>query len=85
MPRGTALRNVRVADEVWLPVKERAAARGATASDVVRAALALYLDDEVRALLGDLLDAHDDDEMLEGLGSSMAVRDRACALLGLMR
>jgi hypothetical protein len=43
MPRGTALRNVRIADKVWLPAKERAAENGETVSDVVRRALVEYV------------------------------------------
>jgi len=41
--RGTTLRNIRVADEVWLPAKERAQQNGETLSDVVRRALVEYV------------------------------------------
>lgn len=43
MSRGTTLRNVRVADEVWLPAKEQAERNGETVSDVVRRALVEYV------------------------------------------
>jgi len=44
MPRGTTLRNVRVADEVWDAAKERAAENGETVSEVVRRALVEYIE-----------------------------------------
>jgi len=45
-PRGTKLRNIRVADEVWGPAKARAEAEQTTVSDVVRNALVDYIKDE---------------------------------------
>lgn len=45
-PRGTKLRNIRVADEVWVPAKMKAAAEQTTVSDVVRNALVDYIKDE---------------------------------------
>lgn len=43
MSKGTMLRNVRVADEVWQPAKVRAEENGETVSDVVRRALVEYV------------------------------------------
>lgn len=43
MPRGTTLRNVRVADPLWLAARSVAEARDETLSDVIRAALERYV------------------------------------------
>ncbi|MBN0040193.1 hypothetical protein JN535_08440 [Cellulosimicrobium cellulans] len=43
MARGTTLRNVRVADEVWEAAKERAAENDETVSEVIRRALVEYI------------------------------------------
>lgn len=43
--RGTIHRTVRVDDSVWLPAMARAEAEGRTLSDVIRAALKLYGED----------------------------------------
>ncbi|GMA26175.1 hypothetical protein GCM10025864_39340 [Luteimicrobium album] len=43
VPKGTALRNVRIPDEVWEPAKVAAAENGETVSDVVRRALVEYV------------------------------------------
>ena len=43
MPRGTRLRNVRVADDLWTQAKAVADERGESLSDVIRAALARYV------------------------------------------
>lgn len=42
MPRGTTLRNVRVAEEPWRDALSAAERRGATASDAVRTGLEVY-------------------------------------------
>lgn len=42
MPRGTRLRSIRVADEIWLPAQKVAAERGDNLSEVIRAALERY-------------------------------------------
>lgn len=39
----TPLRNVRVSDELWSAVQERAAERGETVTDVIRRALEKYV------------------------------------------
>lgn len=44
-PPGTRLRNVRVDDDLWLPAKAIAAARGESLSEVIRDALAEYVDE----------------------------------------
>lgn len=36
MARGTTLRNVRIADELWTSAQKKAAAEGVTVSEVVR-------------------------------------------------
>ena len=41
--RGTAIRNVRVADDLWLRAKAVADKRGESLSDVLRAALERYV------------------------------------------
>ena len=46
MSRGTTLRNVRIADEVWTSARERAEENGETVSDVVRRALVEYVQDD---------------------------------------
>jgi hypothetical protein len=43
MPPGTKLRNVRVADSLWLAARKVAADRDEKLSDVIRAALELYV------------------------------------------
>lgn len=43
MPRGTTLRNVRVADPLWSAALSIARARGESLSDVIRAALERYV------------------------------------------
>jgi hypothetical protein len=43
MPRGTALRNVRVAEPLWSTALAIARGRGETLSDVIRAALERYV------------------------------------------
>lgn len=43
MPRGTTLRNVRVADPLWEAARAVASARGENLSDVIRAALERYV------------------------------------------
>ena len=43
MPRGTTLRNVRVAAPLWLAARASASARGENLSDVIRAALEEYV------------------------------------------
>lgn len=43
MPRGTTLRNVRIADPLWDRAKEIAERRGESVSDVLRAALERYV------------------------------------------
>lgn len=43
MPRGTALRNVRVADDLWQRARAVAAKRDENLSDVIRAALERYV------------------------------------------
>jgi predicted HicB family RNase H-like nuclease len=43
MPPGTKLRNVRVADSLWLRAMEVAARRDESLSDVIRAALERYV------------------------------------------
>lgn len=42
MPRGTTLRNVRIAEEPWRDALAAADRRGATASDAVRVGLEAY-------------------------------------------
>jgi predicted transcriptional regulator len=42
--RGTPVRNVRLDDDRWAAITERAARTGSTASDVMRDALDAYLD-----------------------------------------
>lgn len=44
MPRGTTLRNVRVADPLWEAARAVADERGESVSDVVRAALTEYVE-----------------------------------------
>lgn len=44
MPRGTTLRNVRVADDLWHRAKDIAEMREETLSDVIRAALEEYVE-----------------------------------------
>lgn len=41
--KGTAIRNVRVADPLWFAAKAKAEADGVSVSDVVRAALEAYV------------------------------------------
>lgn len=43
MPRGTTLRNVRVADPLWAAARAVAESRGENLSDVIRAALKRYV------------------------------------------
>lgn len=43
MPRGTTLRNVRVADDLWQRARAVAGKRGESLSDVIRAALERYV------------------------------------------
>lgn len=43
MPVGTKLRNIRVADPLWLRAKAVADERGESLSDVLRAALERYV------------------------------------------
>ena len=43
MPRGTTLRNVRVADDLWRRALDVAEDRGESVSDVMRAALERYV------------------------------------------
>ena len=43
MARGTTLRNVRVADDLWRRARAVADQRGETLSDVIRAALERYV------------------------------------------
>lgn len=43
MPRGTTLRNVRVADDLWQRARAVAQVRGESLSDVLRAALERYV------------------------------------------
>ena len=43
MPRGTTLRNVRVADPLWSAARAVAESRGESLSDVIRAALERYV------------------------------------------
>lgn len=43
MPRGTTLRNVRVADPLWSAARAVAEARDENLSDVIRAALERYV------------------------------------------
>ncbi len=43
MPRGTTLRNVRVADDLWCRALAVAKARDETLSQVIRAALERYV------------------------------------------
>lgn len=43
MPPGTKLRNVRVADDLWLAAKDATSQHGDTLADVVRAALVAYV------------------------------------------
>jgi NRPS condensation-like uncharacterized protein len=42
----TPVRTVRVEDEIWEPAKARAKAEGRTVSDVIRARLAEWIDDD---------------------------------------
>lgn len=44
MPRGTTLRNVRVADELWRRARAVAGKRSESLSGVIRAALEAYVD-----------------------------------------
>jgi antitoxin component of RelBE/YafQ-DinJ toxin-antitoxin module len=43
MPRGTTLRNVRVADPLWAAARAIADERGENLSDVIRATLERYV------------------------------------------
>jgi antitoxin component of RelBE/YafQ-DinJ toxin-antitoxin module len=43
MARGTSLRNIRVADPLWLAARAVAEERGETVSDIVREALEEYV------------------------------------------
>lgn len=43
MPRGTKLRNVRIADDLWAAARAVAAARDEDLSAVIRAALERYV------------------------------------------
>lgn len=43
MPRGTTLRNVRVADDLWQRARAVAEKRNESLSDVIRAALERYV------------------------------------------
>lgn len=43
MPRGTTLRNIRVADDLWVAARAVAASRGENLSTVIRAALERYV------------------------------------------
>ena len=43
MPRGTTLRNVRVADPLWQAAQAAAESRDENLSDVIRAALERYV------------------------------------------
>lgn len=43
---GTPRHSVRVPDETWVPAAQKAARRGETMSDVIRAALEEYVADE---------------------------------------
>ena len=43
MPRGTTLRNIRVADPLWSAARAVAKERGETLSDVLRRALEEYV------------------------------------------
>ena len=43
MPRGTKLRNIRVADDLWSAARAVAAQRNESLSDVIRAALEQYV------------------------------------------
>jgi hypothetical protein len=43
MSRGTTLRNVRISDELWAAVLEKADAEGRTASQVIRDLLTEWL------------------------------------------
>lgn len=43
-PYGTRLRNVRVPDELWEAAKAVAEERGESLSDIIRAALASYVE-----------------------------------------
>lgn len=45
MSKGTAPRAVRISDDLWTQVQDAAKAYGKTPSEVVRAALAQWLDD----------------------------------------
>lgn len=41
--KGTAIRNVRIADSLWFAAKAKAESDGVSVSDVVRAALEAYV------------------------------------------
>lgn len=43
MPRGTTLRNVRVADDLWQRARAVAEKRNESLSDIIRAALERYV------------------------------------------
>jgi len=43
MPRGTTLRNIRIAEPLWTAALAKARERGETLSDVIRRALDEYL------------------------------------------
>lgn len=45
MSKGTTLRNVRIAEELWASAKAKAEAEGRTLSEVIREALERYVTD----------------------------------------
>lgn len=47
--RGTPLHSIRIDDELWAALTARAAADGASASDVIRAAVTAYLNHPAEA------------------------------------
>lgn len=46
MSKGTKVRTVRVEDEIWLPAQEKAKKNNQNLSDIMRAALRAYLDQD---------------------------------------
>ena len=46
MSKGTKVRTVRIEDELWIPAQEKAKKNNDNLSDIMRAALRAYLDQE---------------------------------------
>lgn len=48
MSKGTAIRSVRVSDDVWIPAKTKSEQEGVTLSEIVRQALIDFTNDQTK-------------------------------------